>query len=241
MNGLSIIIPAYNEEKYLPATIAALRESESCLRAKHAVDVEIVVVDNLSTDRTVEVATALGARVLRCETRNIAAVRNTGIRDAKFDLVFTIDADCSLSENGLLKIYETMQTGAFVGGTVHLKMLSDRRLIQFVTFVIQAVVSRVAGINGAIFFFRRDDALTIGGFSEVRLIAEDTVFARALTAHGRTSGRKFAFLKDVIVTTTDRKNSTLRDLLPIIPHAIRSFHGRKVSIEDLKYWYDPKR
>ena len=57
---VSVVIPAYNEEKYLPACLEAL--SRQTFR-----DFEVVVVDNNSTDRTAEIARSLGARVVHEE------------------------------------------------------------------------------------------------------------------------------------------------------------------------------
>lgn len=242
MNGLSIVIPAYNEEKYLPATIAALDEAIAVLkRGVPEFATEIVVVNNVSTDRTVEVARDLGARVIDHDVRSIAAVRNAGIRAAKYDLVFTIDADCALQANGLLEIYKTMSTGACAGGSVNLRILSDKFVPRAAAFVVQTLVVAIAGINGAIFFFLKADALSFGGFSEDRLIAEDSVFAMDLRRHGKSQGKTFTFLKHVTVTTTDRKETTVAALLPLARHAWRAFHGKAVDRKHLGYWYDPKR
>ena len=70
---ISIIIPAYNEEKYLPATLAAVRRA---LGGRESF--EIIVVDNDSTDNTCEVAFRLGVRVVGMRECNISTVRNTG-------------------------------------------------------------------------------------------------------------------------------------------------------------------
>ena len=70
ISGISVIIPAYNEEKYLPNTLKALKTA----LGNSDLPVEILVVDNNSTDRTVEVAEKYGARVISHELRNIASV-----------------------------------------------------------------------------------------------------------------------------------------------------------------------
>src|SRR5206468_2719309 len=61
---LSIIIPAFNEEKFLAATLDALRRAEAHLRDAHGREVEVIVVDNASTDRTAEIARDAGANVV---------------------------------------------------------------------------------------------------------------------------------------------------------------------------------
>ncbi len=85
---LTVVIPVRNGERYLAASI------ESVLQ--EAVDrVEIIVVDDGSTDRSAEIAESFGPKVrcLRCEPTGIAAARNTGWRAASAEFVLHLDAD----------------------------------------------------------------------------------------------------------------------------------------------------
>ena len=77
----SVIIPAYNEERYLPR----LLDSIEVARANYSGgrdQIEVVVADNASTDRTAEVASEHGARVVHVAKRRIGAARNGGARTA---------------------------------------------------------------------------------------------------------------------------------------------------------------
>src|SRR5262249_24005632 len=58
---LSIIIPAYNEEKYIGRAIVSLRKAAAVYKRDRGEDAEIIVVDNNSADRTSEIAKAEGA------------------------------------------------------------------------------------------------------------------------------------------------------------------------------------
>ena len=71
----SIIIPAYNEEEYLPRTFTSLKKAMNALNGFNG---EVVVTDNNSTDRTAAIAEESGARVVFEEHRQIARARNTG-------------------------------------------------------------------------------------------------------------------------------------------------------------------
>ena len=77
-----IIIPAFNEEAYLPATLATVRAGVDHLRARCATDaavsVNVIVVDNNSTDETAAVARNEGSRVVYEPVQGIARARNTG-------------------------------------------------------------------------------------------------------------------------------------------------------------------
>jgi len=83
---LSVVIPAYNEEKGLAACLAALQR-QTCA------DFETIVVDNNSTDGTAALAERLGARVVPCAVQGIGSARNEGARQANGALVAFIDAD----------------------------------------------------------------------------------------------------------------------------------------------------
>src|SRR5262245_58504290 len=92
---LSVIIPAYNEEKLLPGCLAHVR---AALAANAAADwaSEVIVADNNSTDRTAELARAAGARVVFEPVNQISRARNAGARVASGDLFLFVDADSTL-------------------------------------------------------------------------------------------------------------------------------------------------
>lgn len=94
---ISVVIPAYNEEKYLPHCIKSLKN-----QTFH--DFEIVVVDNNSTDKTAEVAVKLGARVVHEAKKGVGAARKKGFAQAKGEIIVSTDADCTFPKNWLEKI-----------------------------------------------------------------------------------------------------------------------------------------
>jgi glycosyltransferase involved in cell wall biosynthesis len=85
---VSVIIPAYNAAATLPETLASVL-------AQRAVDLDVVVVDDGSTDGTGEVAAQLGApvRVIRQENAGVGAARNRGVDVARGRWVAFIDSD----------------------------------------------------------------------------------------------------------------------------------------------------
>lgn len=82
---LSVVIPAYNRERTVGGTVASVR---AC-----GVPAEIVVVDDGSKDRTVEVARGLGVAVVTQANGGPAAARNTGIRHATGSVLAFLDSD----------------------------------------------------------------------------------------------------------------------------------------------------
>lgn len=92
--AFSIVIPAFNEENYLGNTLDSLRSGMSEISDLKG---EIIVVDNNSSDKTAEVATAKGARVVFEPINQISKARNTGAKLAKGEYLIFIDADTQVS------------------------------------------------------------------------------------------------------------------------------------------------
>ena len=89
---ISVIIPAFNEEKLLPQTLAAVAAAVGAFRER-GWEHEVVVCDNNSTDRTAELARAAGATVVFEPINQIGRARDAGARVATGDWFIFIDAD----------------------------------------------------------------------------------------------------------------------------------------------------
>jgi|GEM_PF-2347203 len=92
---VSIIIPAFNEERYLPKLITSIKHQTYR-------NIETIVVDNLSTDGTALVARKMGAVVISVPEKNLSLVRNKGAEKARGETLFFVDAD-SLMENSYVE------------------------------------------------------------------------------------------------------------------------------------------
>ncbi len=97
---ISVVIPVRNSARDLERCLQALRRSRSG-------DYECIVVDDGSTDASAQVAERFGCQVIRCETsRGPAAARNRGVREAKGDILFFIDADVCVAPDSLERVAE---------------------------------------------------------------------------------------------------------------------------------------
>lgn len=104
---ISVVIPSYNGEKYI----------KECIESIQAQDFphEIIVIDDISTDRTAEIARQMGARVIVNEVhKGQVAGKNTGIREAKGNYWLTIDQDDKLVTGALQKLHKEMQDGSMI-------------------------------------------------------------------------------------------------------------------------------
>ncbi len=100
--NVSIIIPAFNEEKGLPDVLKNLR-------AWHECSAEIIVVDDGSTDETARVASEYGARVIRHRNnKGYGAALKAGIRAAEREMVVTFDADGQFDANDIEKLVNAL-------------------------------------------------------------------------------------------------------------------------------------
>jgi len=96
---LSVVIPVYNAEKYIKEAV------NSVLSKGWDGDIEIIVIDDGSTDRSCEIAESLGCKVLHQDRQRAANARNKGIKEATGDLIFMLDADDISAPGSLLKLY----------------------------------------------------------------------------------------------------------------------------------------
>lgn len=201
---LSVVVPAYNEEKFLGPLLASLDAARARLKAERGVEAEIIVVDNGSTDRTAEVARAAGARVVAESKRQIAASRNAGVRAARGTVVVTCDADNRVSDNLLVRVDEEMARGDCVGGGVRI-VPEESRWNTDLLFAVFDWGARLFGVGFGVLFTDRATFDRIGGFPETVYVGEDGFFVLALRKEGRRLKKRFARVADAHIRTSLRK------------------------------------
>ncbi len=192
---LSFIIPAYNEEALIEATVKQLQVSAEALGR----DYEIIVVNDASTDRTARVAKAAGARVVNVDNRQIAATRNAGAANASGDVFIFVDADTLVPAATLRAALRALDNGA-IGGGATIKFRGRLSLAAHFTAAIVQQLMHLSGMVGGCFMFMSRGAFeAVGGFDEAFYASEEVWLAMALrrrgrfvvlTQHVQTSGRK---------------------------------------------------
>src|SRR5260221_13977842 len=108
---ISFVVPAYNEERYLGATL----ESTHAAARAAGEPYEIVVADDASTDATAAIAEEGGARVVRVEKRQIAATRNAGARAGTGNRLIFVVADTKVYEAVVRAELREMDDGVLGG------------------------------------------------------------------------------------------------------------------------------
>ena len=230
---LSIIIPAYNEENYLPATLDAINAARTS-------DTEVIVVDNQSTDSTRDVAVNRGAKVVTETERNIAKVRNTGAGAASGDVLVFIDADSIVRPGIFEKIVEAASDQRCFGGSaaVEYEPIEGRTLILWFTKLYPILGELMKMRGGALQFCRADIFRELGGFDATIYVGEDIDFGWRLDRLARDRGSHTTFIEQPKVLTSSRRWQHMGFLrLMFFTHPITVFAARRVQ-SFWKDWYD---
>lgn len=203
--SISFIVPAFNEAKLLPDTLAGIRSSAVVLSAK-GVSWEIVVCDNNSTDETARIAKERGARVVFEKVNQISRARNAGASIARGDWFVFVDAD-SIPPCGLLEeMHEVISTEQVVGGGAIMTMDAELHWFWMLWLHMWNRVSRLMRWAAGSFVYARADAFkAVGGFPLDCYTGEELVLSQKLKRWGRQNGYKFRILTRHPLITSARK------------------------------------
>lgn len=187
----SIIIPAYNEEKYVGATILALQK-QTIPRDEY----EIIVVDNNSTDHTSEVAHQSGAdKVVMEMEKGTNMARGRGIREASGEILAFVDADSEPPidwlekiEHGLIKKRAAAISGPYDHGFSGFKAFVDKLYTGFLMprldRILYFIFHRKAGVLiGGNFAMWRSTLDKIGGLPKLAFWGDDCATAMLVSRH----------------------------------------------------------
>ena len=188
----TVIVCAYNEEQLLPGCLHSLLQQSS---PPH----EIIVVNNASTDRTAEVASIPGIRVVDEPRKGLVIARETGRRVSTGDVLVYVDADCRAPRDWLQRVAHEFAgadppvavTGPYrfydwdLVGRVLLRMY-DYSLAPATQFLAQHVFGLGAVLYGGNFAVTRRALEAIDGFdTTIEFHGEDTNLARRVSRVGR--------------------------------------------------------
>jgi len=233
----SILIPARNEEDFLPRCLDSIKVAAIPFPDQ----VEIIVALNRCTDQTEEIALKHGAKVVREDGRNLARIRNAAAKAATGEIIITIDADSRMTANMLVEIDRLLRTGNYVGGGVTIR--PERwSLGILVTVLLLAVLLLWRRVSGGLFWCLRKDFEAIGGFNENLVSLEDLDFAKRLKAYGKSKGRRFTTIKKAHIITSCRKFDVFGDwYLLTSPRLVRRLLRGKSQEDADHFYYDVRR
>jgi glycosyltransferase involved in cell wall biosynthesis len=236
---LSVLVPAWNEEKYVGHTLASLKRAAALYERERGCATEIIVVDNNSADKTGDVARQHGVRVVHEPVNNIGKARNTGVKSARGKYLAFCDADNEVTENLLLLIHDHLENPKVVGGGTWIEPANHNLKIDFFYFLWHLYVN-LSRVGVGMMHCRKADFDTFGGFDETIYAAEDVQLAYDLKKIGKPRGQKFNLIKQGWIITSTRKIDQT-PLLEMLTKLIGFGFGLQKKIRSKEYcehWYD---
>ncbi|MGH7614653.1 MAG: glycosyltransferase [Gemmatimonadales bacterium] len=239
---VSLVIPAYNEARYLPRLLTSLAAARERYAAAGGT-VEIIVADNMSTDDTARLAEAGGARVVRVEQRRIAAARNGGARAARGRNLAFLDADTvRVHPETFNAVGAALANPRFVGGATGCTL--ERWSVGLVvTYAMMVPMIWATGFDTGLVFCRREDFAMVGGYPDHLRLAEDVAFLARLWRLGRRRGQRLCRLRGHKVVASTRKFDEHGDwhYFGFMWRAPALLFGARFDELADRYWYRPNR
>ncbi|HEY5406129.1 MAG TPA: TIGR04283 family arsenosugar biosynthesis glycosyltransferase [Ginsengibacter sp.] len=181
-DGISIIIPAYNESECIADLIRYLK-----LHGKD--NIQIIVSDGGSSDDTISIASHEGVLAVKSPKKGRAAQMNYGASLAKKDILYFVHADCFPPENFYNKIIDSKRSG-FLIGRFQTKFKSNSLLLKMNAFFTRFDWFICSGGDQTL-YIAKEAFNKINGFNDSLLIMEDYEFVKRARIHFQ-----YAILKD---------------------------------------------
>ena len=186
---ISIIIPAYNEEQLIGTTLKSIFDSD------FSGTFELIVVCNGCTDKTPEVASAAGAKVLYAPTKGAADASNYGAKQSLAEVLVFLDADTIISKNLLAETMSAVQKG-FVGGRTVVRWEGNSLTAKIFSLVSYVHVHKWGGFC----FIKKTIFDEIGGYRSGAKYGFDFDLSQRAS-----KGRKVTLLHKGYVLSSDRR------------------------------------
>ena len=229
---LSIIIPTYNEEEYLPVLLESIKQQDFS-------DYEIIVADADSKDNTVKIAEEYGCIVV--EGGMPAVGRNNGAKVAKGDYLLFLDSDLKLTEDYLAKViyeFKMERLGIAITQMKPLSKKTEYKLLHDLANLFMISVEKIkphgAGCYGII--AKRELHERCGGFNEELTFGEDTEYIERLAKKERFKVLRNA---NIGVSTRRLEEEGLATLAKQYGKStVNDFLGIRTEASDLNYGFD---
>jgi glycosyltransferase involved in cell wall biosynthesis len=227
---VSIIIPAYNEEKNILEVLYSLTQNKS------SKSIEIIVVDNNSTDNTNAFVKATGVRCVEEKIQSITAARNAGLANAKGKYVLNADADSIYPPNWVeLMVNPLIKNNKAVVVYGRYSFIPNANISRFSYFLYETIgdikkwiegilKDKAVNVFGCNSGYRREQGIEVEGYNHPPGTNEDGWLA--LKLRNQNFG-KLHYVSASTVWTSDRRLNFDSGFIKIILTRIKQFFSRK--------------
>jgi glycosyltransferase involved in cell wall biosynthesis len=190
---VSVVVPVYNEEELLPHCLAALKDQD------YAGPYELIVVNNRCTDRSPEIARAVGARVVDEPQKGYAHALHAGVASARGEIIAITDADTRVPRHWLSKIVTNLTARLDIAAAGGIFTFYDGpRWMRWASLLVNQFCWQLVGMNMAFWRWAYEE---IGGINTAVNLSADAELGRQLKRAGQmvidhrliveTSARRF--------------------------------------------------
>jgi glycosyltransferase involved in cell wall biosynthesis len=240
---VSVIVPAFNEEKLLGETLRSIHAACGALEERGWAS-ELVVCDNNSTDRTAAIAGEHGASVVFEPVNQIGRARNTGARAAHGEWLVFVDADSHPTRELFAELAEALVGGRCLAGGSTLRINEKGLPLAAAITAGWNLLSRVMKLAPGSFLFC-DAAVfrEIGGFNIDLYASEEIELFRRLKRVARARHRRIVILHRHPMATSGRKMHlyTPGEHLRFLIKTFFRFGAPLRKREECFTWYDGRR
>jgi len=229
---VSVVIPAHNEENYLPSCLESIKNQD------YAGEYEVIVVDNASTDNTAKIARDWGAKVVYESKRSPACARQKGAEVARGKIIAFIDADTQAPPHWLSTIiwrflYQP-ETVVISGPYAYCDAGRIARIASYANFIsiiidqlFRKAFNKGSAVWGCNFAVRRSALLEVGGFdTSIRFYGEEYELSLRLKKAGRGG-----IIPQLFVLTSSRRLKRIG--------VVNQYWNWVVDYFSVLFWYKP--
>jgi glycosyltransferase involved in cell wall biosynthesis len=202
--NISIVIPAYNEGKYIGNTLESIKQLEK----ERDWEIELIVVNGSSTDKTAKIAESYGAKVINEPRKGIGYARQQGLIHATGEIVAFTDADTLVGPDWLIRHIKILKQpnvvlsfGSYRVTDGYFPYYHYTNYIQHYFIALLYYLLRIPYAPGQNSAFWRKKALSIGGYDEKIRMMEDIDLAVRMKKTGLV-----IYSPDLIVYSSGRRS-----------------------------------
>jgi glycosyltransferase involved in cell wall biosynthesis len=239
---ISVVIPAFNEEKLISETLRRIQDAMVAFTERQW-QAELIVCDNNSTDRTGDLARQAGATVVFEPVNQIGRARNSGARAASGDWLIFVDADSHPSRELFADVADTILSGKVLAGGCTVKLDGGSTWGHRVARLWNTMSRTLRLLAGSFIFCDAAAFRELGGFDEKLYASEELELTKRLKALAKARGKKVVILHRHPLITSARKIHLYSrgEHLRFLFKTIFNWRGTLTDRDACHTWYDGRR